>query len=410
MKPFIVVDMHTASCPSHWKRHRLTSLSSLIEEPDSDGSSKMLSLGSDGCLRSRNLESGQPPSPEYRLKYHRVRSGDLVVNPMWLSGSGIGVSDRAGAVSPEYRVYRFIPEVVPRFMHHLLRSRPYVDQYRLLVRAETTFDRRVTKEDFRELPLVIPSPKVQRAIADYLDTETARIDALIEKKSRMVELLDDAGLSRIESALYPPKGVPQVPLRRLLAEPPQYGASESGELGEPDWPRYIRITDLNADGSLRNDDVRRLPLKVARSYLLRDGDLLIARSGATVGKAFIYRSSMGPCCFAGYLIRFRFDPHKLRPELAALWTRTSSYWGQIREASLQATIENVSAERYKDLLVPVLPMTDQVRLIEEVEQRRPVQERMRSRLDRQLRLIAERRQALITAAVTGELDIPGMAA
>src|SRR5205823_1104749 len=112
------------------------------------------------------------------------------------------------------------------------------------------------------------------------------------------------------------------PLRRLLAKPPQYGASESGQAGDSSWPRYIRITDLRDDGSLREDDVRRLPPDIARPFLLSDGDVLMARSGATVGKAFIYRRSLGPCCFAGYLIRFQLDPERIIPDLVAMWART----------------------------------------------------------------------------------------
>jgi hypothetical protein len=69
VKPFVVVDSHTAVRPGSWKRHRLVSLGSLIEESDADGSSEMLSLGSDGRLRSRGLDPfsahpGTTPTPD----------------------------------------------------------------------------------------------------------------------------------------------------------------------------------------------------------------------------------------------------------------------------------------------------------------------------------------------------------
>src|SRR5438128_456545 len=96
-------------------------------------------------------------------------------------------------------------------------------------------------------------------------------------------------------------------LKFLKREPLMYGANESAEYDNPDWPRFIRITDLNNDGTLKEETFRSLPEDVAASFLLEDGDFLFARSGATVGKAFMYSAKWGRACFAGYLIRCRPD-------------------------------------------------------------------------------------------------------
>jgi type I restriction enzyme S subunit len=134
---------------------------------------------------------------------------------MWLIGGGIGVSHVRGAVSPDYRVYQLDDTLEPRFIHHLLRSAPYRDQYRLLVRAETTFDRRITKDDFGGLPIPSPSLSAQRAIADHLDRETARIDALIGAKRRMLELLEERRVATIARAVTPPSDASDWQLLRL---------------------------------------------------------------------------------------------------------------------------------------------------------------------------------------------------
>jgi type I restriction enzyme, S subunit len=89
----------------------------------------------------------------------------------------------------------------------------------------------------------------------------------------------------------------------------------------------------------------------------------------------------------------------------ALWARTLHYWDQIRAVSLQATIENVSAERYKDLLIPVPQRGLQDHVLNRLERARRDGELLRTKLDDQIRLLAEHRQALITAGVTGELDV-----
>lgn len=103
-------------------------------------------------------------------------------------------------------------------------------------------------------------------------------------------------------------------LKFLLADRLRYGANESAELDDPDLPRYVRITDIDESGSLHNDTFRSLPATVAAPYLLQEGDILFARSGATAGKTFLYKDSWGICAYAGYLIRARFKQNKVLPQ------------------------------------------------------------------------------------------------
>lgn len=119
---------------------------------------------------------------------------------------------------------------------------------------------------------------------------------------------------------------------------------------------------------------------------------------------------MGQSCFAGYLIRIRMDRDLALPEFIELWTRTTHYWGQVIESMVQATIQNVNAERYLELLVPDVPRSLQPSLVEVLTQMRQAHSEGRRLLGRQIILLQEHRQALITAAVTGELVVPGTAA
>jgi type I restriction enzyme S subunit len=88
------------------------------------------------------------------------------------------------------------------------------------------------------------------------------------------------------------------------------------------------------------------------------------------------------------------------------WTQTGHYWSQIRSASIQATIENVSAERYKELVVPVAPAETHPELVERLDHARQSVAAIKVRIERQMAAMIEHRQALITAAVTGELGVP----
>ena len=139
--------------------------------------------------------------------------------------------------------------------------------------------------------------------------------------------------------------------------------------------------------------------------MLSDGDVLFTRSGATVGKSFIYRATWGPAAFAGYLIRVRPNPDLMTPEWLSFFAETPTYWSQIAESAIQATIPNVNAEKYASLVLPLPPKPVQeeiVRVIADtVEQKRAATGKMRA----QIELLQERKRSLITAAVTGEFDV-----
>jgi type I restriction enzyme, S subunit len=115
-------------------------------------------------------------------------------------------------------------------------------------------------------------------------------------------------------------------MKFLAACPMKYGANEAALDDDQDQPRFIRITDIAEDGSLRADTFKSLQQDIAQDYMLDDGDILFARSGATVGKTFIYCKSWGAACFAGYLIRFRCDRAKVLPRFLFYFTQGSDYW------------------------------------------------------------------------------------
>lgn len=172
--------------PIKWGVARFKSVTRRRVARNVDGSATMRSLKTTGEVVRRT--SQQSPEDSSIPRYLLVEPDDLVVNPMWLVGGAIGVSTRHGAVSPDYRVFRPRTELVPRFMHHLLRSRPYRSQYELFTRAETTFDRRVSQPDLDRLPIPIPPLDEQISIATAIDRELDRIDGTIEAAKRIVEL------------------------------------------------------------------------------------------------------------------------------------------------------------------------------------------------------------------------------
>lgn len=193
-------------------------------------------------------------------------------------------------------------------------------------------------------------------------------------------------------------------LKYLLAEPLKYGANEAAELDDPDLPRYIRITDIDERDGLREDTFKSLPVDVAEEYLLHEGDLLFARSGATAGKTFLYRRSWGTCAYAGYLIRARLDTTRVCPEFVRYFTASSSYRQWLSSAFIQATIQNVSAEKYASLVVAHPPYPEQRAIAASLDRETARIDALVAKKERLIDLLQEQRTALITGAVTRGLD------
>jgi len=304
--------------------------------------------------------------------------------------------------SSELLVLRPYQDLDSRFLFYLTMSQPWIEWA-----VATSYGSKMPRtswDSMAELRIWLPVLEEQRRIADFLDSETHQIDQIIAARLKWARLARDRWLTQIHDDISSVV-VGQLPLKRVLIRPPQYGAQEPGDLGEAGWPRYIRITDLTEHGELREGDVKRLHPALARRYMLRDGDILLARSGATVGKGFRYRIGMGPACFAGYLIRIQADPSLVYSAYIDHWLRTEDYWSQIRNASVQSTIQNVNAERFASLLLPYASLDSQLAVIDRATRRKVEVDRAAAVAQRQVDLLAERRQALITAAVTGQIDV-----
>ncbi len=142
----------------------------------------------------------------------------------------------------------------------------------------------------------------------------------------------------------------------------EYGAQSSAIEYHPNRPRYVRITDINEDGSLNNDYASSANIKDDEQYRLKYGDFLFARMGATVGKTYAY--TFGDQIYAGYLIRYRLNLEKILPEYLFAFTRLNCYWKWISINQNGAAQPGINAKKYGSLHVPVPPIEEQKKFIE----------------------------------------------
>lgn len=161
---------------------------------------------------------------------------------------------------------------------------------------------------------------------------------------------------------------PSVKMGSLLSEPPEYGAGEAGiERLNDTTPRYIRITDIDENGELLSG-LGMTAANVEPQYFLRDGDLLFARSGNTVGKSYLHESERVsyPCFYAGYMIRFRFG-EKVLPKYVFAFAQTPYYHEWVSAIQRSAGQPNINAQEYRSLEIPLPPLPEQRKIVAELD-------------------------------------------
>jgi type I restriction enzyme S subunit len=260
------------------------------------------------------------------------------------------------------------------------------------------------------IPVPIPSLKVQRAIADYLDTETARIDVLIEKKRRMVEVVGDRRSVLIERrirALAEKWGVR--PLKHSVRRVEVGIVVKPSALYSDEGVPTIRGFNVKP-GQILLHDIATISEEGDRLHAksrLRTGDVVVVRTGQAGAAAVVPAALDGYNCIDVVIIRpsVAIIPKYLEFVLNSDWTQK-----HIDEHSVGTIQAHFNVGAMKDVPIPVPPIEEQQRVIEDLSRAVSGHDRFVEVLVRQVPLLTERRQSLITAAVTGELDIPVVAA
>lgn len=396
------------SRPESWDVVRFRGLFDRVDRRNGDLSYEMLSLRSTGEVVARaELGGRQEPDEASLPKYLVAEVNDLVVNPMWLIGGGIGVSGRSGAVSPDYRVFRSRGGLLPRFMHYLLRSQQYLDQYLLYTRAQTTFDRRVQQPDLDNLPIPVPPPEEQRAISAYLDRETARIDTLIEEQQRLIVMLRERReatvrfvlLSGLDSADVAPSGVDalgSIPSHWRMI-PTRYlcklvtGSEDSGNATDDGkYPFYVRGREV-----LRIDQY-----SFDGEAVMTPGD----GQGGT-GKVFHYFEGKFEAHQRVYVFKdFKCVSGRYFYYFLSTFLRPVALAG-----SNTVTMESLRRPLLVDFKIALPPLDEQVRITTYLDEQLAKLDALIAETKRFIELARERRSALITAAVTGQIDVRAVA-
>lgn len=222
----------------------------------------------------------------------------------------------------------------------------------------------LTKVDLLKIEMPLPPKPTQLAIVAELD----KINELIQLKKQQLEDYDQLAQSIFYEMFGDPveneKGWEVKKLGEIALEKMSYGSGASA-VPYNQKIRYIRITDIDELGCLKKDIVS--PNICEDKYLLSDGDILFARSGATVGKTFLFKSTYGSCIYAGYLIRLRPNTQIVIPEYVYHYTKTHYYRSFIESNQRVVAQPNINAQQYSSLKLPLPPLPLQQQFAARIE-------------------------------------------
>ncbi|MDI9751060.1 restriction endonuclease subunit S [Acinetobacter baumannii] len=376
-----------------------------------------------------SVEDGKYPFFVRSQTVERINSIGADCEAVLTAGDGVGVGKvyhyYKGKFDFHQRVYMLYDfgAVTGRFVYYYLSSNFY--KVALEGNAKSTVDS-LRLPQFLNFEFSLPTVKEQNHVVDFLDHETAKIDTLIAKQEKLIELLKEKRQAVISHAVT--KGLnPNVPMK-------DSGVEWLGEVPESWEVRQLRYLGTCQNGInigaeyfgsgspfISYGDVYRnpeLPSKFEglvqstendrKIYSLKRGDVLFTRTSETIeeiGFSSTCLTDVENATFAGFLIRFRPLEAKLLPEYSKFYFRNLLLRAFFVKEMNLVTRASLSQELLKKLPVMLPSIEEQERISDFLRDKDQVFNRLINRSNEQIILLKERRTALISAAVTGKIDV-----
>ena len=217
------------------------------------------------------------------------------------------------------------------------------------------------------LKMPLPPMPEQRAIAGALSD----VDALMGTLDQLIAKKRDLKQAAMQQLLTGQTRLPgfhgEWEVKRLgdcLLSRPDYGINAAAVPFSDKLPSYIRITDISEHGRFCPDP--RVSVKAANTdqYFLQEGEVVFARTGASVGKSYLYEPHDGQLVFAGFLIRVRPNPDLLVPAFLAAYATTKPYWNWVRLMSMRSGQPGINGNEYAQLGLSLPPLPEQTAIAE----------------------------------------------
>ena len=412
--------------PSHWEVGRNRSMFIEVDERTETGDEELLTVSHITGVTRRSEKQVTMIKAESHEGYKVCEPGDLVINTMWAWMGALGIAWERGMVSPSYNVYRaIVGEFSGEYYDYFCRTQSTVCDIIRHSKGIWKSRLRLYPCEFMDIvSLHLPLPE-QRAIAAFLDRETARIDELVTHKKRLIELLQEKRSALITQAVT--QGLdPSVEMKESGVEwlgrvPAGWGVLKFRRVAETSYGvggeldrtltegiPILSLPNVQIDGTFNLDDIpfANVSENDKESVLLRHGDLLFNwRNGSSkhLGKTAFFDLD-GEFAHVSFLLKLRFDPDKNDSKyFQALINglRTTGFF-----ASSKAGVNNTfNQSELNELWVIVPPLEEQKQIAEHIKAESEQLDLVIPAIEKAIDHLNEYRTALISAAVTGKVDV-----
>ncbi len=284
-------------------------------------------------------------------KRTNIKPGDVLLTIVGTVGRTAVVTDEM----PCFTLQRSVAVLHPKkevcnsrfLMYALQGKRTYIEK-----NAKGVAQKGIYLGEVSAIEINIPTISEQDDVVEKLDS----VRNIIKLRRQELSTLDDLIKARFVE-MFVGKNYPLMKIDDLSLGKGEYGAQSASAEYDASRPRYIRITDINDDGTLNDDVVSSSNINDDVQYKLSYGDFLFARMGATVGKTYAYKN--GNQIYAGYLIRYKLNLERITPEYLFAYTRLKEYWDWVLLNQSGAAQPGINAKKYGSLQVPVPPLNEQ---------------------------------------------------
>ena len=354
--------------------------------------------------------------------YQHINSGDLVIHEMDAFAGAIGVSDSSGKSTPVYSVcYAKNENINHHFYSHFFRTMAKTGFINSLAKGIRVRSTEFRWNESRNVYLVEPPKADQEKIVSFLDTETARIDNLISKQEKLIELLEEQRKSIISHAVT--KGLnPNAPMKdsgvEWLGEVPEHWdvavvkrafIVKLGKMLQPDQKdetdvikKYLKASNLTWDGVKDIDNEMWFSKNDLKKLKLEIGDLLVAEGG-DVGKSCIFDSNE-EFYYQNSVNRVRGQKNNAN-EFLYYWLFTLKYSGYIDILCNKSTIAHFTAEKLNETILLLPDSVEQNEIIAYLERENGKINQLILKQQSLIEKLKEYRASIISHAVTGKIDV-----
>jgi type I restriction enzyme S subunit len=416
--------------PEHWSIRRMKTLFEIKKRIAGDTGYDVLSITQSG-IKIKDTESNEGQVAMDYAKYQFVYPGDFAMNHMDLLTGYIDISKVEGVTSPDYRVFsvRDATACHPSYFLRLFQSAYHQKIFYAFGQGASQFGRwRLPTEAFNEFALPYPPLPEQALLSGFLDRETAKIDALIEEQRRLIELLKEKRLAVISHAVT--KGLHAIARMKhsdieWIGDVPEHWRvgrcgfylsivsgfafpSDQFSHDESDT-RLLRGINVGV-GRIRWDETvywRRLPHDGLDDYEMHEGDLILGMDRPLIGggvRVAKLGASDTPSLLLQRVICLKVGPSLDSGYLLALLS-SEMFIAHFAPETTGVSVPHISPEQVANFMIPLPPLQEQNLIAAHIHAEVKKSEELTSTVDYLIQLLQERRSALISAAVTGKIDV-----